>query len=82
MKWYYLPLLDRTVLPGCHPVPAPRCLARNGVWQWGRAAEEDTGLYFDITPQFSVVFPADKRVHTSSRQLQQGELQHPFDSLY
>lgn len=68
------PVIGGAAPPGSHPVPAHRFLARNGVWYWDRAAEEDTGLHFDVTPQFSAVFPAVKRVLASGGELQQGEL--------
>lgn len=79
IKWFYLSVLGRAVLPGNHPVPAHRHLARNGVWHWDRSAEEDTGLYVDITPKFSDVFLAAKRVLTSCGELQQGELEDRDD---
>lgn len=79
IKCYYLPVLGRSVPPGSRPVPAYRFLARDGVWFWDRAAEEDTVFYVDSTHEFSVVFPADKRILTSCGQLQQGELQDPGD---
>lgn len=67
-------LSGRAALPGSNPVPAHCLLARDGVWDWERAAEEDKRLYFDITPQFSTQLSADKRVLISSGELQQGEL--------
>lgn len=73
IKWYYPLLIGRTALSGSHPVPAHCFLAWNGVWYWLWTTEEDTRLYFDITPQFSIVLPADKRVFTSSGELQQGD---------
>ena len=82
IKCHYLSVLGGTTSPGSRPVPAHCFLARNGVWYWDRSTEEDTGLYCDSTPQFSIVFPADKRVFTSSGELQQGELQDPDDAPY
>lgn len=67
---YNLLLLGRAVLPGSCPVSVHHLLVRDGVWYWDRAAEEDTRLRFDCPPQFSVVFPAAKRVFTSSGELQ------------
>lgn len=73
MKCHHPAVSGRSVLPGSHPVPADHFLAGNGVWFRDRAAEEDTVIPVDGTPQFSTVFPADKRLLTSRGQLQQGE---------
>lgn len=69
IEHYFPPLLGRAVSSGCHPVPTHCFLARNGVWYRDRAAEKDTGLCFDITPQFGTVFPEDQRVLTSGGEL-------------
>lgn len=71
---------DRTISPGGHPVSAHHFLAGDGVWNWDRAASEDTGIRSDGPPEPGPVFPAAQRLLPCGGQLQQGALRECWGS--
>lgn len=70
----YLPELGWAAPPGCGPVPAFGLLAGDGARQRSRTAAQDSRLAPDLTPQPSVVLPANERADAGGGELQQGEL--------